>query len=169
MYVLDTSILIEMSKHYFPEVFPSLWTHLEFLIIDDDVISLKEVQEELKKDKKTSKFWNTFNSKCDNKLFRELEDGEENQMINIESLDIYREAFNTKKKGQKSLSSLEDEWGYGSAVADPLLICHALHHNSTVVTLESPHKGHNIPDVCWRLKVNCMNLREFFKDNNFKF
>lgn len=111
MYVLDTSILIEISKYYFPEIFPSLWDRLKFLVMNDDLISLKEVQEELKKDKKTSKFWNNFNSQCDNKLFRELDDGEENQMINILSLDIYREDFTTKKKGQVVISSLEEEWG----------------------------------------------------------
>ena len=168
MYVLDTSILIEISKYYFPEIFPSLWDRLKFLVMNDDLISLKEVQEELKKDKKTSKFWNNFNSQCDNKLFRELDDGEENQMINILSLDIYREDFTTKKKGQVVISSLEEEWGYGSVIPDPLLICHGLHHGSTVVTLESPSKGHNIPDVCWRLEVNCIGLREFFKDANFR-
>lgn len=89
-------------------------------------------------------------------------------MINIVSLDIYREDFTTKKKGQVVISSLEEEWGYGSVVPDPLLICHGLHHGSTVVTLESPSKGHNIPDVCWRLEVNCIGLREFFKDANFR-
>jgi hypothetical protein len=49
-------------------------------------------------------------------------------------------------------------------VADPFLLCHALKHNSTIVTTESHIKQYNIPHVCRELNVNCIGIREFFKE-----
>ena len=85
----------------------------------------------------------------------------------ITELDIYTEKFKNKKN---QVTTLEEEGGtYGEEVADPLLICYGLYHNSTVVTLENPNYGHNIPHVCYLLDVRCIGLKEFLMETEFKF
>ncbi|MGN0093517.1 MAG: DUF4411 family protein, partial [Methanobrevibacter sp.] len=121
-----------------------------------------EVEEELKKDSKAHKQWIKFNKKCKNKIFIDLEEGEAECMPKIEAPSIYRDEFFNKKKNRNT--TLEEEWGYGSTAADPLLICHGIYHGSTVVTMESPNKGHNIPDVCHRLNVKSIGLERFLTE-----
>lgn len=48
-YVIDTSILVEISERYYPEVFPSLWDKIYDLIDSETIVSLIEVQKELDK------------------------------------------------------------------------------------------------------------------------
>lgn len=166
MYVLDTSILVEISERYYPEVFPSLWEKINELILDDKIVSLKEVLMEIDNGK-FSKQWGLINNKVDKKLFREFEGDEMQELEKITELDIYTEKFRDKNK---NLTTLEEEWTtYGEVVADPLLICHGLYYDSTVVSMESPNKGHNIPHVCYELGVRCIGLKEFFIENEFKF
>ena len=165
-YVLDTSILIEISQHYYPEVFPSLWAKINNLILNVKVMSLKEVQLELGKGQ-FNKDWSLINANANNQFFKELNNNEMTEFPKIENLDIYNERF---KINNKYYTSLAEDWGtYGVAVADPLLICYGLHHGSTVVTMENPNKGHNIPHVCFNLNVRCIGLRDFFIENDFKF
>lgn len=59
-YVIDTSILVEISERYYPEVFPSLWDKIYDLIDSETIVSLIEVQKELDKGK-FSKDWGLVN------------------------------------------------------------------------------------------------------------
>ena len=165
-YVIDTSILIEISERYYPEVFPSFWDKIYELIEDETIVSLVEVQKEIEKGK-FSKQWDLVHVNSGKKFFKELEGDEMLKLSEITELDIYTEKFKNKK-GQ--ITTLEKDWTiYGEEVADPLLICHGLYHNSTVVTLENPNYGHNIPHVCYKLDVRCIGLKEFLMENKFKF
>lgn len=165
-YVLDTSILVEILERYYPEVFPSLWEKIYRLIEEGTVVSLREVQKELERGK-FRKEWDLVNINSDKKLFIDFEGDEMLGIAKIIELDVYTEKFRDKNA---NLTSLEKEWGiYGEAVADPLLICHGLYYGSTIVTMENPNKGHNIPHVCHELDVRCIGLKEFLIENNFKF
>ena len=165
-YIIDTSILIEISKNYYPEVFPSFWEYINELIEDETIVSLVEVQKEIDKGK-FSKQWDLINVNSGKNFFKELEGDEMLCLSEITELDIYTEKFKNKKN---QVTTLEEEWGtYGEEVADPLLICYGLYHNSTVVTLENPNYGHNIPHVCYLLDVRCIGLKEFLMETEFKF
>lgn len=166
IYVLDTGVLIEFSKHYYKEVFPSFWDQFYDLIDDDIVISLKESQEELKKGSSIRKEWDYIHYSHDNKFFKELNEGEEEGIQEITSLDIYTQKF--KHKGNNT--TLKEQWEtYNDAVADPLLICHGLHHGSTVVTKEKLTKLYNIPHVCRELGVRCISIKDFLLEVNLVF
>lgn len=129
-------------------------------------MSLVEVKKELDRGK-FSKQWDLINVNSGNKFFKELEGNEMLALSNITELDIYTEKFKNKKK---QITTLEKEWGeYGEEAADPLLICYALYHDSTVVTLENPNYGHNIPHVCYLLDVRCIGIKEFLMENKFRF
>lgn len=165
-YVIDTSILVEISERYYPEVFPSLWDKIYELIENETIVSLVEVQKELDKGK-FSKEWGLVHVNSGKKFFKDFEGDEILGIMEIIELDCYTEKF--KDKNDK-VTTLEDEWGiYSEVVADPLLICHGLYHDSTVVTMENPSKGHNIPHVCYELDVRCIGLKEFLMENEFKF
>ena len=165
-YVIDTSILVEISERYYPEVFPSLWNKIYDLIDDETIVSLVEVQNELDRGK-FSKEWSLIHSNSGKKFFKDFEEDEMLGLTQIIELDVYTEKFKDKNN---QVTTLENEWGiYGDAVADPLLICHGLYHESTVVTMENPNKGHNIPHVCYELDVRCIGLKEFLMENDFKF
>lgn len=165
-YVIDTSILVEISERYYPEVFPSLWDKIYELIDNETIISLVEVQNEIDKGK-FSKEWDLIHVNSGKKFFKDLEGDEMLGLSEITELDIYTEKFKDKND---QITTLEKEWGiYGEEVADPLLICHGWYHDSTVVTLENPSNGHNIPHVCYLLNVRCIGLKDFLIENNFKF
>ena len=165
-YVMDTSILVEISQHYYPEVFPSLWESIDELIDNETIVSLVEVQKEIDKGK-FSKQWDLINVNSGKKFFKEFEGDEMLGLSQIVELDIYTEKFKDKNN---QMTTLEKEWGiYNEEVADPLLICHGLYHDSTVVTSENPNHGHNIPHVCYLLDVRCIGLKEFLVENGFKF
>ena len=166
VYVLDTNILIEFSRHYYHEVFPSFWEQLYNLIEDEIIISLKECQVELKDNTPFRKEWDIIHNNYGKKFFKELEEGEEKGITEITKLDVYTKTF--KHKGNNT--TLKQQWEtYNVAVADPLLICHGMYHNSTIVTMESPKKCCNIPDVCRKVNVRCIGLKEFLMENEFKF
>ena len=67
-YIIDTSILIEISKNYYPEVFPSFWEYINELIEDETIVSLVEVQKEIDKGK-FSKQWDLINVNSGKKIF----------------------------------------------------------------------------------------------------
>ena len=161
VYVLDTSVLIELHNRYYPEVFVSLWDEIEKLVENEEAVSIKEVQNELFT-KGAKIHWNQINIDYNNQFFRELDGEAVGCMQKIEELPMYHAKL-------KSGRSLEQEWGFGTAVADPFLICHGLYHESTVVTMENPDKAFNIPQVCKKLDVKCIGLKDFLLENEFRF
>lgn len=166
VYILDTNILIELHQHYFPEVFPSLWKKIEFKINENEIISLKETQKELKESSPARKIWDQIHYNTNKHLFQELNPKAMKELEKICNLNIYTEKFKTNK----GYTTLEKEWSeYNTFIADPLLICHGLHYNSTIVTMEKENKGHNIPHVCHELKIKCIDLKKFLIENEFKF
>lgn len=163
-YVFDTNILIDLHENYYPEIFQTLWDKFEELIREDIVISLNEVKCELKS-KKIRDHWMKIDNNTGNKLFIELTNDDMKNLSKIEKLDIYREKFN---KNSKRIS-IEEEWGYGECVADPLLIIYGLSYNACVVTNENIRKKHNIPHVCDELNVKHIDLKQFFIENKITF
>lgn len=164
MYVLDTNCLFKMQENYFPNLFISLWKGFNQLIDDGELISLKEVQKEVKYEHQI-KFWNEINDNHNGRFFVELQ-GEQLHFKEIEALSLYDISFEKRNKNNnKVYTTLREEWSDGQAVADPFLICYALHHNATLVTLESQKNDFRIPNVCKKLNVNCIDSKQFFTEN----
>ena len=164
-YVFDTNILIDMHENYYPTVFCNVWEKVKELIDNEVMVSISEVKYELKSEP-IRNHWLNIESQCNEKLFKELTNGEEECIHLIEALPIYKEEF----RRNKITTSLEKEWGnYASVVADPWVIAYGWKHDAVVVTNEKPAKKHNIPHVCDELEVDHVNLKQFFEENNIKF
>ena len=46
-YVFDSSPLIDLFKHYYPQQFPSLWEKFHTLVSNEEIISAREVYNEI--------------------------------------------------------------------------------------------------------------------------
>ena len=168
MYVLDTNVLLALQNHYFPTIFISLWEDINKLIEQNKIISIVKVQEEIAS-LEHKIFWDNINQNHNFNFYRELVSGEEQELVKIEKLEIYSKIIIKNKHGTNVEWSLQKEWGEGVAIADPLLICHALKHGSTIVTTESPKNQLNIPHVCKELNVKCIGIKKFFIENELQF
>lgn len=169
MYLLDTNVLLYLQNHYYPSTFISVWDSLNELIEDRSIISIKEVQREITSEQH-KEFWNNINEMHNYNFYEELTNGEENFFHEIRELEIYEKIIlKNKSTGEKYKWSLKKEWEEGKAVADPLLICHALCNHSVIVTTESPRKQYNIPHVCEKLNLECIGVEELFKRNDLRF
>jgi len=47
MYVFDTNCFIVLFNHFYLDRFPSLWERFDNLILDGDIISVREVYNEI--------------------------------------------------------------------------------------------------------------------------
>ena len=94
---MDTSILVEISEHYYPEIFPSLWDKITKLIENETIVSLVEVQKEIDKGK-FSKQWDLVHVNSGKKFFKDFEEDEMLELSKIIELDIFTEKFKDKKK-----------------------------------------------------------------------
>ena len=154
-YVFDNSSLSKL-KHFFPEVFVSIWEGLDDLTQQNRLISTREV-------------WN------------ELQRGMPDNHVN-EWLKNRKEIFTTPNAAElqfvakilqvKHFQSLigEKQRLKGTPVADPFVIACAKVREGTVVTEEEfkPNAA-KIPNVCKHFKVECINLEAFMKQQKWSF
>lgn len=150
-YVVDSGPFIDL-KSYYEDVFVTLWEKFEVLIKAGEIISSIEVYRELQKRDDDAK------SLADKykKIF--LKPEIEEQVYVKEILRNHRELIRVK-----NLSG-------GSPLADPFIIAQSICKNAILITSETykPH-AHNIPNICEEYKVEYMNLKQFFKKENWKF
>lgn len=153
-YVFDSSSLIDLFKHYYPDRFPSLWKRFDDLVQLERIISVREVLNEIKtKDDRLSAWANERNQ-----LFPEPNDAE---------LGFVREIF--RKHDFQSLVRVQERL-QGKPVADPFVISSAKFCGGCVVTeeIERP-SGSRIPNVCKHFGVKCVDLEQFMKNENWVF
>jgi hypothetical protein len=105
---------------------------------------LKEVQNELSK--KDKEFWMKFHELTGN-FFIEATDDEMNNFEMLKEFKVY-----------------DEDWSYGESSAAPILICVSIHNNYTIITQENQRSEMRIPFVCKRLGINCLNLNQFFEN-----
>jgi len=153
-YCMDTSALIDL-KPYFPETFSSLWKNIKNLISQGQLAAPSEVFEELKvKDDDLLKW-----AKAHKQMFKNLDQKQMQQMQRI------LRDFPNFVDPSKTIPE-----------ADPFIVALALSEGYTVVTSEkpvdlnaNPNARPRIPDVCERLEVRCVSLREFFNEQKWQF
>lgn len=166
LYVFDTSVFSNIFNHYHSNTFPTLWKKLDQCIAHNTITSVEEAKFEL-----------------DN--WREGWAGNIDAWIQ-KNKTIFTPPFDSEQKLVRTLLKSPDVRGLvkkqqlneGRPQADPWIIAKAHVLKATVVSMEKrkrelnrrlPQGYSQIPDVCDRLKIPCINLQEFMSKEKWRF
>lgn len=165
IHVFDTSS-IRSLQHFYPSVFKSIWDGLNSLADHGDLISTREVFNELERQNVSEEIrqW----AKAHKPLFT-TPTGPELQFV-AEILKIKH--FQGLIGAQQRLK--------GTPVADPFVIACARVNKATIVTEEGWQRGGGkrlvlkpnaakIPNVCDHFKIPCIDLEEFMHQQGWAF
>jgi len=143
-----------MFKYYYPERFPSLWKRFDRLFEDEQIISVKEVSRELEGQEDLLSQWVK-----DNKSFFQLPAANEFLIVTgIFQIPHFQALI---RKQERLL---------GKPVADPFVIAKAQSIGGCVITTEKyKENAAQIPNVCERFNIPCMDLERFMKEENWTF
>jgi hypothetical protein len=155
IYVFDTSSLSEF-KHFYPGVFKSVWVGLDELVKKQELISTREVWNELQRgdaDQHTNEWLKTRKQ-----IFTTPSAAELQFVAKIFEVPHFQGLIGHKQRLK------------GDPVADPFVIACAKIVGGTVVT-EERLKDHaaKIPNVCLHFKIPCIDLEEFMKQQGWSF
>jgi hypothetical protein len=151
LYCFDTSSYIRAWHEAYPlDVVETFWKRLDKAIGDGIVISPEEVFEEMKKRSDALALWLKERDGCR----VEIDDEIQGEVLSI--LDTRPEMAKNRKGGSSA-----DAWVVGLARL----------RKATVVSEESltdSQKRPKIPGVCGELKVPCINLLAFMREQGWK-
>ena len=150
-YCFDTSVLIECwSRSYPPDVFPGLWVKLDELITQREVLCPDEVRVELERQEDELAKWTNARPH----LFVPLDDA------------IQRATSGVLARHPLLMKATKNRNG-----ADPFVIATAQVRSLTVVTEEQggTDSKPKIPSVCAALRVPCVNVLGFIRDQGWSF
>lgn len=157
IYVFDTSSLSKL-KHFFPGVFKSVWAGLDALVKSGDLISTREVWNEIERgdvDPHTNKWL-----KDRKQIFTTPTSDEQRFVARIFQIPHFQSLIGEKQRLT------------GTPVADPFVIACAKVRKGTVVTEErlKPNAA-KIPNVCEHPSVNvpCIDLEKFMQKQGWSF
>ncbi len=155
-YCIDTNALITLDAYYPKKevAFKAIWEELERLVEEENLFTIKIVEDEIKKyhgDNLSKKWINVRKKKFIKPINSEIwEAGQKIIREHPELLD------------KKKLLQNEPE-------ADPFLIALAFVTGSKIITQESKEKPNKIPVVADHYKIKCINLFEFFDEQGLAF
>jgi len=155
-YIFDNNTLTGIFRHYYRESFPSFWNLFDKMITDGDVVSVREVHNEIKKltRKDELETW----AKSNPEFFHDPT-AEELQFIT----QIYSVPHFSNSISQQKLLK-------GGPFADPFVIAKAHIEHGTVVTEEkNTPNGAKIPNICTHFHIPCINLQMFLQQNDWSF
>ncbi len=155
IYLFDT-VVFRMFGNYFPDRFPSFWDNLEKSVNNMEIISVKEVMNEIdiQATKQFVKRWVSEHKK----IFFSPTNEEISFIRELFNISHFRQIVGIKQRLQ------------GFPVADPYLIASAKIKGGCIVTEEKEKKNAaKIPNLCKHYSVDCIDLEEFMKRNNWKF
>lgn len=154
-YIFDTGSISKL-KHYYPNVFKSIWLGLDGLVASGDLISTREVWNELQLGvpNPNVQAWIQANKH----IFQVPQAAELQVVAQILAIPHFQALIGTKQQLN------------GTPVADPFVIALAKIQNGTVVTEEElkPNAA-KVPNVCQHFKVPCMNLEQFMQVQGWSF
>ena len=165
LYILDSSTISEIFRSYYRDQFPSFWEKFDELVRTGRAISVRAVRVELENARRPEIVYSVGHLRNLNSEFFS-EPGEQEQLI-------VREMLN-----DQSLSSANNRWrekaSMGREDADPYLIAKARAQNSllmaaVIVTQEESNNPANIPAVCQRFGVRCVNLQQMMSELQWRF
>lgn len=156
-YVVDTSSIIDLFRHYDRSVFPSLWKELDKLIDGRRIVSVSQVRDELQRRKHADKASAWAGNPDVRDLFAKPTMQEMEYLRDVLTNSKFREVV------PQYLRSTHEK-------ADIYLIARAKVSGSTVVT-EERYKptGTKIPTICTSLKIQCVNLLGMMQLENWSF
>ena len=151
-YCFDTSAFIQPWQNRFPpDLFSPLWTKIEQLIMDGDIVSSKVVLDDLKRIDDDVYKW----AKIQKNLFIGID-----EPIQLEVQQILETFPRLVEQGGRRSSS------------DPFVVALAKLNKVCVVTYELHHlnsKKINIPYVCHYYKIECKDLLGVVRDYKWRF
>jgi len=164
IYVFDTSSLRSL-QHFYPSVFKSIWDGLDALVNQGDLISTREVFNELERQAVSEEVMQW--AKTHKALFA-TPTGPELQFVT----EIFKiKHFQGLIGAQQRLK--------GTPVADPFVIACARVNKATVVTEEGWQHGvkpltlkpnaAKIPNVCGHFNIACIDLEAFMHQQSWAF
>jgi Domain of unknown function (DUF4411) len=155
IFVFDNSSLSKL-KHFYPNVFKSVWDGLDTLVKDGSLVSTREVWNELERGEPHphTNEW----LKARRHIFA-IPTPEELQFVStIFAIQHFQALIGIKQQLR------------GTPVADPFVIAAAKVRNGTVVTEEAfKTNAPKIPNVCDHFKIPCINLEQFMNLQNWVF
>lgn len=157
IYVFDANILIHLFDYYYVSRFPTLWDRFNQMVDIGQIISVREVKNEIeghyKKERRINQ-WARENSK----IFS-VPSKEEMLFVQVIFKVEHFQAVISKK------NRLE-----GKPVADPFIIAKAKIIDGTVVTNEANNpNGTKIPNICEYFNIRCIDLEKFMEVENWSF
>ncbi len=154
-YVIDTNSFMRLGNYY-PSRFPTLWGNVTKLVADMQLISTREVRNELAQYSSSSIINDWVN---ENKNIFLIPSADETKFINkIFSIPHFHQLISRENILK------------GRPVADPFVVALAAIKNCFVVTEEKikPNAA-KIPNVCEKFKIKCIDLEEMMKIENWVF
>jgi hypothetical protein len=155
IYVFDNASISRL-KHYFPGVFTSVWKGLDEMVATGQLISTREVFNELQNgvpDKHVDSW-----VKVNKAIFRTPSPDELAKVSEILCIKHFQSLIGEKQRLT------------GTPVADPFVVAAAIVANATVVTeeLAKPNAA-KVPNVCNHFGVPHMNLEGFMAAQGWTF
>ena len=154
-FVFDTSSF-RILRHYYPNRFPSVWAGLEDLVVAGQLISTREVFNELENfdDPGPLLAW----AKDHKDIFATPTNEETEFVARIFQVPHFQALI-----AQKAILT-------GRPVADPFVVAAAGVKAGTVVTQERfKQNAAKIPNVCQHFGVPCIDLEEFMTTQGWNF
>ncbi len=154
-YVFDSDSLINLFRHYYPERFPTLWEKFDALVSAGELISVREVFNEIGSSEDSLAIWAK----------------EQKSMLFLEStteeLKFVGEIFKVR---HFQAMIRKQERLKGKPVADPFVIARARISRAYVVTQEElKENAARIPNVCKHFGIDCTNLEGFMEKEKWTF
>lgn len=156
IYVFDNNSLSKL-KHFYPNVFRSLWEGLDALVQSGELISTKEVLNEMERGSPNTHVNSWLKDR--KHLFTTPDATELSIVAQILSIPHFQNLIGETQRLK------------GTPVADPFVIACAIARGGTVVTEElyKPNAA-KIPNVCEHFgNVPCITLEEFMESQNWGF
>ena len=156
VYVFDSGPLIVMFNYYYPKRFLTLWNNFNEMLVKDQIISVREVKNELLRHEDSLSEWVKEHSE----VFHISTNVESEFVQRIFQINHFRTLISKQ-------AQLE-----GNPVADPFVIAKAFSfgEEGCVVTteIEKPNAA-KIPNVCRHFGIRCCGLEEFMEEEGWSF
>lgn len=155
IYVFDTSS-IRSLQHFYPSVFKTIWDGLDGLVQQQNLISTREVWNELGRQNVSADVlaW----AKQNKQIFTTPNAAELQFVAQIFQIQHFQSLIGEQQRLK------------GTPVADPFVIACAKIKGGTVVTEEQlkPNAA-KIPNVCAHFNVPCIDLERFMQQQGWAF
>jgi hypothetical protein len=159
IYIIDTSSLVQLSKHNPLDVYPGVWKQLEGIVHAGKLIAPREVFNEILKLDDGLSNW----AKKHNKMFKSPTE---------KQIQIVRDILEKFPSFVKSESEFDaDPWVIALAVELAQSPQKTLFEVKRIVVTEEKLRGNKvkIPFVCQDFKVESMDIIDMFRTEGWKF